>query len=363
MNGYAQDERIFETWCSDVGRLTSTRGSPHHIRIFSKGFAMNLKLAAAILALGSLVPSAWAYNEYPSKPVKLVVGYAPGDTIDLLARMAAPALSEFFKRPFIVDNHPGGFGNTAAARVAKAPHDGHTLLMVGASFSSNVSIHPQLAYHPQRDFAPVARVAHVHNVLVVNSELRLASLAEFLTLVRATPGRIAIASAGTGTMSHLAAELMKVRAGWLNALHVPYRGNTPALAQLLGGHVHGMVATVQSAYPHVKSGRLTALAVASPSRIDALADVPTFGEAGFPGLEAVSWYGVVAPSGTPYDTVVRLNLAITQVVSTPVMKERFASQGAELATQTPDEFAEHLRTEIAKWSKVAKAAGVTQDTQ
>lgn len=306
-------------------------------------------------------PAAQAFNEYPWKLVKVVVGYPPGDPTDLLTRITVWPLAEYFKKPFIIDNHAGANGNVAAAIVAKAPHDGHTLLMVSATFATSISIYPTLAYHPQRDFVPVARIAQFDNVLVVNSAAELATLAEFLSLIRATPGRITIASAGTGSPSHLAAEWMKLRAGWLNALHVPYRGNSPALADLMGAHVHAHVATVASAHPHIKTGRLKGLAVTSLKRSRMLPDVPTFAESGFPGLEAITWNGIVAPAGTPYDTVVRLNVAIAQVMSLPLVKQRFAAQGAEPITETPDEFAEYLRSEVAKWAKVVKESGIGVD--
>ena len=320
----------------------------------------NLKGAAALAAVLWCVPAAGAAElyEYPAGPVRMIVAAPPGDPNDLLARMIAPALGRFFRQPFIVDNHAAGNGNIAAARVAKAPRDGHTLLVVSTVFATSVSIYAGLGYHPQRDFTPVARLARFHHALVVHSRLQTNTLAEFLTLLRAQPGRIAIASAGTGTTSHLAAELMKMRAGWLNALHVPYRGNSAALANLLGNHIEAHVATVMSAQPHVQSGRLKALAVATAKRVPELAEVPTFAESGFPGFEASAWSGIVAPAGTPYDTIVRLNLSIAEVMSAPALERRFASQGAIPVRETPYEFGDYLNAEIEKWAKVVKASGV-----
>jgi tripartite-type tricarboxylate transporter receptor subunit TctC len=320
---------------------------------------MNLKVTAMFAAILSCASAhgAPALYEYPTGPVRMIVAGSPGDPNDLLARMIAPGLTRFFRQRFIVDNHAAGNGNIAAVRVAKAAGDGHTLLVVSAVFATSVSIYPSLAYRPQRDFTPVSRLASFHHVLVVNSRLQANTLADFLTLLRAEPGRIAIASAGTGTTSHLAAELMKIRAGWLNALHVPYKGNGPALANLLGNHVDAHVATVMSAQPHVQTGRLKALAVTTPKRLPELADVPTFSEAGFPGFEAPAWTGIVAPAGTPYDTVVRLNLSIAQVMSEPVLRQRFAIQGAVPVHETPAQFGDFLGAEIEKWAKVVKASG------
>lgn len=322
---------------------------------------MKAKLGPALVALACCLPSAGsAYYEYPTGPVRLVVGAAPGDTNDILARMVAPGLAAFFRRPFIVDNHAGANGNLAAARVAKAPSDGHTLLVVSPTFATSITVYPNLGYHPERSFTPVSRLATFHQVLVVNASLGVHTLRDFLGLVRASPGRITIASAGTWTASHLAGELVKIRAGWLNALHVPYRSNSQALADLMGNHVHAHIATVASAHPHVRTGRLKALAVASAMRVPALADVPTFTEAGLPGVEAATWCGVVAPAGTPYDTVVRLNLAIAGVMDSSKAKQRFAAQGAVPITETPERFGEHLHAEIGKWAKVVKAAGVVE---
>jgi tripartite-type tricarboxylate transporter receptor subunit TctC len=317
-----------------------------------------MKRGSAILLVSWAACLPAAAYEYPTKPVKLVVGTPAGDTVDLLARLMAPSLGKFFKQPFIVDNHAGAMGNLAAARVAKASPDGHTLLVVSSSFATNISVYPHLSYHPERDFTPVARLVNFPQVLVVNSGLDASTLAEFISLVRASPGRITIASDGTGTTSHLAAELLKVRAGWLNALHVPYKGTAQALAHLMGNHVHALIATVASAYPHVRTGRLRALAVASTKRVGALADVPTFGESGFPGFEAAAWGAVVAPTGTAYDTVVRLNLAIGETMSSPLVRARYAVQGAEPVHEPPEQFRDYLHGEVEKWAKVAKTSGI-----
>jgi tripartite-type tricarboxylate transporter receptor subunit TctC len=324
--------------------------------------SMMPKLAALLLFTAACLPApGWAYSEYPDRRVRVVVGAPPGDSIDIQARLVAHLLSKFFRHRFTVENHVGSMGNAAAARVAKAPGDGHTLLVVSASFATNVSMYPDLEYHPQRDFVPVARLATFQHVLIVNSKVDAQTLTEFLMLVRARPGRIAIASAGTGTTSHLAAELMKLRAGWLNALHVPYRGGAQALTDVLGNHVHATFTSVSSAHGHVRSGRVRALAVASEKRLTMLPNVPTFVESGFPGLAASGWSGVVAPAGTPYDTVVRLNLAINEAVSSGLMKQRFATQGAKALHEPPERFVEYLRVEIERWAKVVKASGLAPE--
>jgi tripartite-type tricarboxylate transporter receptor subunit TctC len=322
---------------------------------------MNARLALLALGFAGLVPPAWPYDEYPARPVRMVVGAPAGDSTDLLARMVAPGLAEFFRKPFVVENQPGATGNVAAIQVARMPHDGHTLLVVAATFSSNISVYPGLPYHPERDFVAIARLARLHHVLVVNSSVDVASAREFFSLVRAIPGRIAIASAGTGSTSHLAAELMMLRAGYLSALHVPYKGSAKALAELLGMHVQAMVAPVLSVQAHVLSGRLKALAVTSRTRLASLPEVPTLIEAGLPRFDAAAWVGVVAPARTRYDTVVRLNLAIASVLGERALQHRFVSQGAEAVVETPDEFRSYLRAEMEKWAGAAKTAASARE--
>ena len=312
-----------------------------------------LFLLAGALVAGVVAP-ARAFDEYPVRPVRVVVGAPAGDSTDLTARFVAPGLAQFFGKPFVVENQPGATGNVAAIQVARMPNDGHSLLVVSATFSSNISVYPGLPYHPERDFVPIARLARLHHALVVNKTVNAASAREFFSLVRAIPGRISIASAGTGSTSHLAAELLMLQAGYLSALHVPYRGSAKALAELLGGHVHAMVAPVVSVQALVLSGRLKALAVASRARIAALPLVPTLIESGVPRFDASSWVGIVAPAGTRYDTIVRLNVATASVLRQDGTRLRFSSQGAEPIVETPDEFRDYLRAEIVKWARAAK---------
>lgn len=316
-------------------------------------------VAALVVISASVLPCAGAAADgYPEKAVRAVVGNTAGDTTDLVARVAASALGEVFRQTVIVDGRPGANGNVAAARVAKATPDGYTVLVVSSSFASNASLYPNLAHQPLRDFAPVGRLANVHQLLVVNGSVGVRTVAEFIAKVRANPAKIVIASAGTGSASHLAAELMKVRAGPLNTLHVPYKGSGPALVEVLGGHVEALFVTMPYAYPHVRSGRIRALAVASLKRAVPLPQVPTFDESGMAGFEAIAWNAIVVPAGTPYDTIVRLNLGMTKVASSPAYRDKLAALGAEAAASTPEQLADYLRTEVAKWAQVVKAAGV-----
>jgi tripartite-type tricarboxylate transporter receptor subunit TctC len=320
---------------------------------------MNAKLVFSLVAAVACVPAgAQTYYDFPTRPVRVVVGASAGDTNDLLARIVAPPLAQFFKRPFIIDDEPGANGARAAELVARSHADGHTVLVVSAPFATTVSLYPHLPYHPQRDFAPVARIATFPQVLIVQSSLKLRTLQEFFSLLRATPGRIAIASSGTGTTSHLAAELMKLKAGWLSALHVPYRSNAQALAGLLGNHVHALVSPVLLAQAHITSGRVQALAVATANRLPSLPTVPTFAESGLKGVEASGWTGIVVPATTPYEPVVRLSVALADVLNGPTVRERIMAQGGEPVRETPEEFGRYLNEEIERWAKVVKASGI-----
>jgi tripartite-type tricarboxylate transporter receptor subunit TctC len=320
---------------------------------------MRRRFAVFVLGFTCALACIPACAAFPDRPVRMLVGYPGGETTDLVARVIAPVLAESLGQPVIIENHAGANGNIAMARAAKAKPDGHTVLLASAALAINPGLYPQLAQQPLRDFAPISRVAAVQNVLVVQAAVNAKTLAQFIAAVRASPSRTVFASGGTGSMSHLAAELMKIQAGPLNMLHVPYKGNGAALADLIGAHVDALIVTVPYAFPHVRSGRIRALAVASPRRVAALSDVPTFAEAGVRGCEAVSWNAIVAPAGTPYDTIVRLNLATMHVANSPLARERLSAMGAEPASDTPDQLAEYVRAEIAKWSKVIKAASVT----
>lgn len=320
-------------------------------------------LLLVLLAACSAVFSSFVFAQqtYPPRPVRLLVGFPPGGTTDIIARLIAPGLSEFFHQQFFVDNRPGATGNIAAELAAHSPPDGSTLLLVAASFSSNISLYPKAGYDPVRDFAPVTRIAAVHNVLVVHPSVPVKSVKELVELAKKRPGELIFASPGNGTTSHLAVELLKTTVGGLNILHVPYRGIAPAVLDIIGGQVHALVSTMPTSVPHIKSGRLKALAVVSLKRAAPLPDVPTFEESGYPGFEAAAWNAVLVPTGTPYDTITRLNLAIVGIVQSREVKERLATLGAEVIGDTPDQFAAYLRAEIAKWAKVVKASGAKID--
>lgn len=319
---------------------------------------MLTRLIVAFVAGCVWVTSAPAQTAYPGRPVRMLVGFSPGGTTDIVARLLAADLSEFFKHQFYVDNRPGATGTIATEIAAKAVPDGATLIVVPAAFASNVSVYAKSGYDPLRDFAAITRVAAVHNVLVVHPSVPAGSVRELVELARRLPGELVFASPGHGSTPHLALEMLKLRAGELKILHVPYRGMNPAVLEVMGGQVHGIISTTPPALAHIRNGRLRALGVASLKRTRALPDVPTFDESGFPGFEAAAWNAVLVPKGTPYDVVTRLNLAIVGIARTQPFRRRLAALGGEVIADTPDEFTVYLRAEIAKWDRVVRMAGV-----
>ena len=314
-----------------------------------------------LIAACALASTAAFAQTYPTKPVRMLVGFPPGGSTDIMARLISPGLSEAFKQQFVIDNRPGANSNIAAELAARAPADGYTLIVVSASFSTNVSLYPKMGYDPLRDFAPITRIAAVHNVMVVHPSVPAKTVKEFVALAKAKRGEIVFASSGSGSTSHLAAELLKTSVGGLDTIHVPYKGVAPAIVDIVSGQVHALVSTMPSATPHIGSGRLRPLAVASAQRAKTMPQVPTFQESGFPGFEASAWNAVLAPAGTPDEIVKRLNAAIVKIVRTPDISEKLAAQGAEPVGDSPEQFAKYLQAEVAKWAKVVKASGAKLD--
>ena len=322
-----------------------------------------------LLAAAALSPwLAHAQGAWPNKPVRIVVPFAASGTTDILARALAPELQRVFGQPFVVDNKPGAGGNSGANEVAKSAGDGYTLLMgtVG-THAINPSLYPKMLYDHVKDFAPVTLVAGVPNVLVLNpataQKYNINSVADFVKALKANPGRLNMASSGNGTSIHLAGELFKSMTGTF-MLHLPYRGSGPALIDLIAGNVDLMFDNLPSSLPHIKSGRLKALAVTSAARSGALPDVPTVEEAGGPllkGYEASSWFGLLAPAGTPADVVARVQQETAKALATPQMKDRLLAQGAIPSGMTPQEFVRFIDAETSKWAKVVKVSGAKVD--
>ena len=329
----------------------------------------SLITALPLAAVAAAVPwRARAQAGWPSKPVRIVVPFAAAGTTDILARALAPELQRVFGQAFIVENKPGAGGNLGAADVAKAAPDGYSLLMgtVG-THAINVSLYPKLPFDPVKDFVPITLVAGVPNVLVVNpakaQQLGINSVADLARVAKANPGKLNMASSGNGTSIHLAGELFKSLTGTY-MVHFPYRGSGPALLDLIAGNVDLMFDNLPSAMPQIKSGRLKALAVTSAARSAAVPDLPTVAEAGGPALksyEASSWFGLLAPAGTPVDIVNRIQQETAKALSAPALKERLLSQGAIPSGNTPAEFAKLIDDETKKWAQVVKASGAKVD--
>ena len=327
--------------------------------------ALAALIAAAALPLAG---PAMAQTAWPTKPVRIVVPFPAGGTTDILARALAPELQKVFGQPFIVENKGGAGGNVGAADVAKSPADGYTLLMgtVG-THAINVSLYPKMPYDHVKDFVPVTLVAGVPNVLVVNpaqaQKYGINSVADLIKVARANPGRLNFSSSGNGTSIHLAGELFKMQTRTF-MVHFPYRGSAPALIDLIGGNMDLMFDNLPSAMPHIKSGRLKALAVTSATRSAALPDLPTLEEAGgtaLKGYEASSWFGLLAPAGTPMDVVNRVQQETAKAMATPALKERLLAQGAIPSGMTSAEFVRFIEAETKKWAAVVKAAGAKID--
>ncbi len=323
---------------------------------------------ATAAAAATLPWAARAQGAWPAKPVRVVVPFAAGGTTDILARAIAPDLQKVFGQPFVIDNKPGAGGNTGAAEVAKAAADGYTLLMgtVGTQ-AINQSLYPKMPYDSAKDFAPVTLVAGVPNVLVLNpgtaQKYGVNSVADLIRVAKANPGRLNMASSGNGTSIHLAGELFKTMTGTF-MLHIPYRGSGPALIDLMGGSMDLMFDNLPSALPHIRSGKLKALAVTSAQRSAALPDLPTVEEAGgavLKGFEASSWFGLVAPAGTPADVVNRVQQETAKILATPALRERMAQLGAIPSGNTPAEFTRFIEAETRKWAHVVKVSGAKID--
>ena len=318
-------------------------------------------LLAAAMALLALNASAQGPATYPTKPIKIVVPFPPGGATDILARAIGAELQKAFGQTVLIENKAGAGGNPGADMVAKSPPDGYTLVMATVgTHGINMSLYSKMPYDAVKDFEPITLVAGVPNLLVVHPSVAAKNVAELTALAKAQPGKLNVASSGNGTSIHMAAELYKVMAG-VDILHVPYKGSSFALTDLLGGQVQLMFDNMPSALPHVKAGKLRALAVTSPKRSSALPDIPTMDEEGLKGFDATSWFGLLAPAGTPKDIIAKLNAAAVKALATPEMRERLASQGAEAVGNTPEQFAAFIKAEIEKWAKIVKASGARVD--
>ena len=323
-------------------------------RRFLKGLTGAFAAAIAAVALSA------SAQQFPSKPIRLVVPYTPGAGTDTIARILAQKAGESLGQQIIIDNRPGAGGTIGTEIVAKAPADGYTLLFAPTSHAINPGIYPRLGYDTLKDFAPISVVASLPVVLAVEPAVQAISVRELVALAKSKPGQLTLASSGNGTVFHLTGELFKDAAG-ISIVHVPFKGGAPAVAALLGGQVSMTFETSVTLLPHIRSGKLRALGVASARRIALLPDVPTLGESGFPNILAENWYGLYAPAGTPKEVIARLYADLDRAIHSPDVREKLAQQGAEIRENTPEQTAAFLRSEMTKWAKVIKDSGATVD--
>ncbi len=319
------------------------------------------RLVCAFAVMAAVVQaSPAAAQDYPNKPIRLVVPYPPGGGNDTLGRLVAQRLSTSLGQQVYVDNKPGAGGNLGTDLAAHARPDGYTLTL---GFVANMAMTPhlgKLGYDPVKDFAPISMVAQGYQILVVNPSFPAKSVPELVALAKAKPGSLNYASGGNGSPLHLVAELFKLSAG-IDMQHIPYKGSNPAAAAVLGGETQMVFGGVVSSLPFVKSGRLRALAVTSPKRIDAAPDVPTMAELGYAGVEASSWYGLFAPAGTPPAIIARLNREMVALGKNPEHREQLDKQGQEAVYSTPEELAAYVKSESAKWGRVIRTAKIEAD--
>jgi tripartite-type tricarboxylate transporter receptor subunit TctC len=324
--------------------------------------AKTIRAALVIgLALGLCAPPSYSQSpSYPAKPIKIIVPVPPGGGVDILARAIGQKLSEALKVPVIPENKPGASAAVGTDLLAKSAPDGYTLMMAYTAHATNPYLNPNLPYDTEKDFAAVALVGYIPLVLVVHPSVPAHSVKELIALAKAKPGQLQFASGGAGAGAHLSGELFRNLAD-VDVTHVPYKGNAPALVDLLGGQVTMMFDTVNTAMPHVKAGKLRLLATTTAQRSSMAPDVPTMIESGLPGFEVSAWYAVLAPARTPRDVIARLNAEINRALADPEMKSRFAAQGVEFVGGSPEQAEAFIRNEGARWQKIIKAAGMKAD--
>jgi tripartite-type tricarboxylate transporter receptor subunit TctC len=318
--------------------------------------------AFAMATFGVLATQAASAQSWPNKPIRIVVPFTAGGNTDIVARLIGEGLSKTFGQPVLIENKPGAAGLVGATAVAKAPADGYTFLMgtVG-THAINAGLYTKMPYDTVMDFTPVTLIASVPNILVVHPSLPVNSVKDLIGYLKANPDKANFSSSGNGTSIHLSGELFKIKTG-VTMTHIPYKGSPPALADLMGGQVQLMFDNLPTSLPHVKAGKLKALAVTTAKRIPALPDVPTVAESGLPGFETGSWFGLLAPAGTPKEIVAKLDAEIRKMVRSPELREKLIQQGAEPVGMGSEEFAAHIKSELVKWGEVVKASGAKADS-
>jgi tripartite-type tricarboxylate transporter receptor subunit TctC len=313
------------------------------------------------LALGALLAcaatGAGAQQDYPSRPIRFLVGVVPGGATDILARVIGQKMAESWGQQVIIDNRPGANQIIAATLTVNAAPDGYTIQMIPAGFAINPSMHRKLPYDPIRDFTPVSMVADVPNIMVVHPSIPVKNVAEFITYARARPGQFSYGSSGIGSPSHMCGELFAIVAK-VSLTHVPYKGQGQAIIDLLGGHLRLLFPSIPSIIGHIKAGKVVPMGVASAKRSSSLPDVPTIAESGLKGYEVAGWYGVIAPPKMPRPLLAKLNGEINRIMQAPDVKQTLSQQGADPLGSTPEEFGKAIEIDIEKWKKVVTAAGI-----
>jgi tripartite-type tricarboxylate transporter receptor subunit TctC len=318
-----------------------------------------VRLAAALAVMA--LPWHAQAQSYPNKPVKLVAPSTPGDAPDVIARLVADKLSTALGQQFVVENRPGAGGVVGSDYVAKAAPDGYTLIMGNAgSHGINAAVYAKLPYDIQKDFAPVSQIAIAPNVMVINPSVPANSVAEFIAYAKANPGKLSYASGGNGSSAHMSMELFKSMAG-IDIQHVPYKGSSPALTDVVSGQVVAFIGNMPPTVPLIKAGKLRALAVTTRSRSALMPELPTIAEAGLPGFETVAWFGVLAPAATPPDVVNKLSAEIARIAKSPEIRDKLVAMGAEPVGSTPEEFKAVIDRDIAKWKPLAQKVGIKID--
>jgi tripartite-type tricarboxylate transporter receptor subunit TctC len=314
-------------------------------------------VAALLLFLASALAGA---QDWPSRPFRLILPFPPGGGTDILGRLIAERLSASLGQPVVTENRGGAGGNVGAEAAARSAPDGYTIVLVAPSLAISPTLYSKINYDPVKDFAPVSLVATVPNVMITQPSLPAENLQEFIAYARSRPGALNFGSGGAGTSNHLAGELFNIVTG-TKLVHVPYKGVNLAMQDVLAGNVHLVFIGIPAAAPHIKAGKLRALALVASQRSGALPDVPTVAEAGLRDFEVTTWYGVLAPAGTPRSIVVRLNAELVKIMHSSELKERLAATGTEPLTSTPEEFAAYIKREIAKWGDVIRKSGAKAD--
>jgi tripartite-type tricarboxylate transporter receptor subunit TctC len=317
-----------------------------------------MRLLAALLLF--VVSALAAAQDWPARPVRLILPFPPGGGTDILGRLIAERLSASLGQPVVTENRGGAGGNVGAEAAARSAPDGYTIVLVAPSLAISPTLYSKINYDPVKDFAPVSLVATVPNVMITQPSLPAQNLQEFIAYAKARPGALNFGSGGAGTSNHLAGELFNIVTG-TKLVHVPYKGVNLAMQDVLAGNVHLVFIGIPAAAPHVKAGKLRALALVAPQRSAALPDVPTVAEAGLGDFEVTTWYGVLAPAGTPRPVVMRLNSELVKIMHSPELKEKLAATGTEPLTSTPEEFAAYIKREIAKWGDVIRKSGAKAD--